>query len=159
MKIVRDGKEIELTNEELYAAHRIVERENLLDDITSKSEGMGKPITREMAETIVDRVDKAISNNDGYYECYWLSIQYVLEEQFKWVTVEAEVRISDAIDNEFLECKTFTFTAPEDKDGNDWNGYNDLFHYLFTAYPEDFPEEEPGVNAEIVNVTVIGEAE
>jgi len=149
MTIIRDGKEIELTQEEIGEAHRIRERENLIDDIVAKSEDMKKPIKREQAEAIVDRVDKAVDNNSGCSESYWMSIEYVLEDEFKWTTVEAEVRISDAETKEFLYCETFTFDVPE---GTDLEDYDTLFKYLFASYPEEFPEEHPGVDAEIVSV-------
>lgn len=67
--------------------------------------------------------------------------------------VELTVRTYDPETGEFLDCSDYTVhDIPESiarkvEQGN----FDDIFPYLFEEYSYDFPDEEPGVNAEIDN--------
>ena len=70
-------------------------------------------------------------------------------------TLEVEVRITDPETGEHIDTDTYSVDVPDtvkpDSDGN--YDYQDIFPHLFDQYPDDFPEEEPGVDAEILEVT------
>lgn len=40
-----------------------------------------------------------------------------------------------------------------------WTPMEEVFEPLFNSYPEDFPKENGGVNAEIINIELIEEQE
>lgn len=82
MKIIRDGKEIELTHHEMMQAHREYQRECLIEDIKSKAEqDENYCITEDNIERIADRAERALDRNDNLWEDYWYTIQYVLGEE------------------------------------------------------------------------------
>lgn len=96
MKIIRNGVEIELTLSELCQAHNECAKIHMKEDILSKliekrDEGFNNEIMLDLIKdlesnvntSIVERVDKALSKNDGYYESYWCTIDYVLDEIIK----------------------------------------------------------------------------
>lgn len=81
MKIYRDGKEIELTNEECRKIYDELDREYRKEDILGKLEDM--ELELDVTDELIDRVDHVLGNNDGYWESYWLTIEYVIEEYMK----------------------------------------------------------------------------
>lgn len=62
--------------------------------------------------------------------------------------VRVMVRIYDQ-DGEYLESNEYRVEIPASTDEYLPEFYDRICEALFTEYPEDFPEEEPGVNAEI----------
>lgn len=61
-------------------------------------------------------------------------------------TVRVTVRISDGETKQYLNTEEYVITV------KDPDNYEELFDVLFKEYPEDFPSEDPGVDAEIVEV-------
>ena len=80
MKIIRDGKEYELTHVEMREAYCNLKREYLKDDILSKAKDMYVEISDELLEEIADHIEHGLSNNDSYWECYWMTIEDVIDE-------------------------------------------------------------------------------
>lgn len=80
MIIIRDGKEIELTDSEIYEAYLECKYEFLKEDIASKAEDMGVELTEDELADYAERVDNALAKNDDYGESYWFVIENVLEE-------------------------------------------------------------------------------
>lgn len=80
MKIVRNGIEIELTDDELREAFEIMNAKYLREDIISYAEGMEIELSDETIGYIVQRVDKCLGNNDSYWESYWMTIENIIEE-------------------------------------------------------------------------------
>ena len=64
-----------------------------------------------------------------------------------------EVRISDGLTGEFIECETFPVSIPKEISNDD---HSKIFSLLFAEYPDSFPSEEPGVDAEIISITEEG---
>ena len=54
--------------------------EYLKDDILSKAEDMYVEISDELLEEVADRVEHGLSNNDSYWECYWMTIEDIIDE-------------------------------------------------------------------------------
>ena len=82
MVIVRDGKEIELTEMEAYDIYHECKREYLIEDIKEKAEEMGIDLSNKNINDIANWAAEDLSGNSGYYEAYWESIEDTLE-QFK----------------------------------------------------------------------------
>lgn len=80
MVIVRDGIEYELTFSEVHEIYHKYKRECLIADIEGKAEDMGIDLTGKDIEKIATRANRAIENNDGLWESYWMSIEYVLQD-------------------------------------------------------------------------------
>ena len=81
MTIYRDGKAIELTNEERRQAYYELDREYHRDDIRSHLEVM--EIELDVTDELIDRFDNALGNNDGYWDSYWCTMEYVIDEYIK----------------------------------------------------------------------------
>lgn len=81
MTIYRDGKAIELTNEECRKAYDELDREYKAEDIKSRLEML--EIELDNVDELVDRFEHAIGNNDSFWDSYWYSMDYVIEEYLK----------------------------------------------------------------------------
>lgn len=80
MKIVRNGVKYELTETELYAAYRECKHNYLIEDIESKAEEMDIDLTGKDIDAIADCAEDGLDNNESYWENYWMSIEYALED-------------------------------------------------------------------------------
>ena len=70
--------------------------------------------------------------------------------------LEVTVRTTDPETGEFLDCNEYTLTVTPDEMMKVLDkGVGELFPLLFSQYPEDFPEEEPGVDAEIIDWVIV----
>lgn len=83
MKIVRDNREIQLTNDEIYDAYTEYHHYCFKQDILSKAEEMGIEIPDELLNKVLYRADKTLDNNDSYWDSYWMSIEYAIEDVLK----------------------------------------------------------------------------
>lgn len=79
MKIIRDGKEIELTNDEVYAAYKEYHGDCFREDVLGKIEEAEIDIPDELLDKIIRRAEKTLDNNDSYWESYWMSIEYAID--------------------------------------------------------------------------------
>lgn len=79
MKITRNGIEYELTWQEIRDAYLLMEREYIKEDIETKANELGVYLSDKDLNKLANRVDYALSNNDSYWERYWMSIEYVLK--------------------------------------------------------------------------------
>lgn len=84
MKIIRDGKEFELTQEELRKAYEVKNMEYLMEDVTCKIEDEFDLDDDELA-IIVERFENALEHNDMYWDCYWDTMEYVINEYIREV--------------------------------------------------------------------------
>ena len=75
MKIVRDGKEIELTPEEMRAVWEEVENNYRKDDIESRYE-----LPDDKVEEAIELLSRSIDYNDYYWDAYWCMIENVAEK-------------------------------------------------------------------------------
>jgi hypothetical protein len=83
MKIIRNGIEYELTWAEMRAAYEEKDREYLIEDIKCKAEEMEVELTEEKIKNAVDVVNSGLEHNDSYWESYWMTIEYVIENLLK----------------------------------------------------------------------------
>ncbi len=80
MKIVRNGIEYKLTAAEMREVYSKMKEEYLMEDIQAKADEMDIELSDENIKKIADSADKALSNNDSYWESYWMTIEYVIRE-------------------------------------------------------------------------------
>ena len=80
MKITRNGIEYELTWQEIRDAYLLMEREYLKEDIKSKADDINVDLSEKDLDKLAIMVNKTLSNNDSYWDSYWMSIEYVLKE-------------------------------------------------------------------------------
>lgn len=80
MKIIRDGKEIQLTDDEIFNAYKEYHHDCLKEDVLSKAEEMEVEIPDDLLNRVLYRADKTLDNNDSYWETYWMSIEYAIED-------------------------------------------------------------------------------
>ena len=81
MIIYRDGKAIELTREECRKAYDELDREYKIEDIRGQLEAI--EVELEVTDELINKVEHALGNNDGYWDSYWCTIEYVIEEYMK----------------------------------------------------------------------------
>lgn len=81
MIIYRDGQAIELTREECRKAYDELDREYKAEDIRGKLEEM--EIELDVTDELIDQVDHALGNNDSYWDSYWCTIEYAIEEYMR----------------------------------------------------------------------------
>lgn len=80
MKIIRDGKEFELTLSEMIQAHKEYEFDCMVEDVRSQYEDgdYGVELSEEQIEEIAMFAIKNVSKNDGYFDAYWMSVENTL---------------------------------------------------------------------------------
>ena len=81
MIIYRDGNAIELTSEECRKIYDELDREYKAEDIRGQLETM--KVELDVTDELIDNVDHALGNNDGYWDSYWCTIEYVIERYMK----------------------------------------------------------------------------
>jgi hypothetical protein len=82
MKIIRDGKEFELTFSELISAHEEYEFDCMIEDVRNQYE-QGEydiELSEEQIREVAGYALRTLSNNDSYFESYWLSVEYTLDD-------------------------------------------------------------------------------
>ena len=82
MKIYRDGKEIELTAEELHMAYEEKHLGYYIEDVKSRIDEMELECNfNESDYNIIAQIfDKSLGRNDYYWEDYWCTLENVIEE-------------------------------------------------------------------------------
>ena len=75
MKIVREGKEIELTWQELFEANQEYQRDCMFADVAQKADEMEIELSMGQIERAGRIAQKALDNNDITSESYWMAIE------------------------------------------------------------------------------------
>ena len=92
MKIYRDGKEFEITFSELMQAHEEYKLDCMIEDVKNVYEqsehevDLSEEQIREMAIQALHNLGK----NDSYFEAYWMSVQYTLDDYIDNLPVDEE---------------------------------------------------------------------
>ena len=79
MKINRNGIEIELTWQEIREAYEIMNLEYFKEDVVSRAEEMGRKLSEEDVERIAAAAKRGVDHNDSFWESYWMTIEYAIE--------------------------------------------------------------------------------
>lgn len=80
MKIYRDGKEIELTAEELRMAYEEKKLEHTNEDVVTKANEMHIDLVDADVIAITERFERALGKHDTFWDCYWCTMENVIEE-------------------------------------------------------------------------------
>jgi hypothetical protein len=80
MYITRDGKTYKLEDWELSDAYREQKHKYMIEDVKSKAEEMEIDLTDKNVDDIAYEAEHCLDNNDSFWESYWMSIEYALEE-------------------------------------------------------------------------------
>jgi hypothetical protein len=83
MKLVKNGIEIELTYAETRKVYELMRDGYIREDIMHKAEEMEVELTEEKIKNAVDVVNSGLEHNDSYWESYWMTIEYVIENLLK----------------------------------------------------------------------------
>ena len=71
-------------SDEEYKTYLKVKKEFLRNDIKERYEAMSSSNpTEEQLDSLCDKVEKTLKNNDSYWESYWLSIEYNIEDEIR----------------------------------------------------------------------------
>lgn len=92
MKIYRDGKEIELTFSEMIRAHEEYEFDCMIADVKNKYE-QGEydvDLSDKQIEEVASRALHNLGKNDSYYEAYWMSVEYTLDDYIDNLPIDEE---------------------------------------------------------------------
>ena len=92
MKIYRDGKEYELTFSEMIQANEEYKLDCMIADVKSQYEQAEYDIElkEEQFEEIAMFALNSVSKNDSYFEAYWTSVQYTLDDYIDNLPVDEE---------------------------------------------------------------------
>ena len=92
MKIYRDGKEIELTFSEMIQANEEYKLDCMIEDAKSKydKDEYGVELTDKQIEEGAMFAVNNLSKNDSYFESYWLTVQYTLDDYIDNLPVDEE---------------------------------------------------------------------
>lgn len=82
MKIIRDGKEFELTFSELMSAHKEYELDCMIEDVKSQyaQDEYDVELTDKQIEEVAILALHNLGKNDSYFESYWMSVEYTLND-------------------------------------------------------------------------------
>lgn len=82
MKIIRNGQEIELTNEELWRAYIEQEQKNFIEDVEQCMLDFALDTTNASIDkkAIANNARTYLYDNDGYFEIYWDVIKHAIED-------------------------------------------------------------------------------
>ena len=82
MKIFRNGEEFELAFSELMSAHEEYEFDCMIADVKSIIESGTRDIalSDKQIEEVASNALHNLGKNDSYYEAYWMSVEYTLDD-------------------------------------------------------------------------------
>jgi hypothetical protein len=95
MTIYRGGKEFALTFSELVNAHEEYELDCMIADVKSKYEDEGHDVELsddQIREIAIDALYN-LGKNDSYFESYWMSVEYTLNDYINNLPVDEEEEI------------------------------------------------------------------
>lgn len=82
MTIYRNGEEIELTFGEMIRAYDEYKLDCMIEDVRSilASGTRDIELSDKQVEEIASRAVHNLGKNDSYYEAYWMSVEYTLDD-------------------------------------------------------------------------------
>lgn len=83
MKIIRNGIEYELTNEEMRNAYYVMKMQYFKEDVEAQAEDICVELSDDDIQKIAVSVEKALGNNDSYWESYWMTIEYLIKDYIR----------------------------------------------------------------------------
>ena len=92
MKIYRDGKEYELTFSEMIKANEEYKLDCMIADVEGKYEegSYDVELTEEQIKEIAKNAVHNLGKNDSYFEAYWMTVKYTLDDYIDNLSVDEE---------------------------------------------------------------------
>ena len=92
MKIIRDGKEFELTFSELMRAHEEYEFDCMVEDIKGILDSGARDIhlSDDDIYAVAGFALHNLGKSDPYFEAYWMSVEYTLDNYIDNIVVDNE---------------------------------------------------------------------
>lgn len=92
MKIIRDGKEFELTFSEMMQAYEEYEFDCMIEDVKSKYEDgeYDVELTEKQIEEVAGLALHNLGKNDNYFDAYWMSVECTLDDYIDKLPVDEE---------------------------------------------------------------------
>lgn len=92
MKIYRDGKEYELTFSEMIQANEEYELDCMIEDVKNcyQQGEYDVDLSEDDISEIASFALHNLSKNDSYFEAYWMSVQYTLDNYIDNLPVDDE---------------------------------------------------------------------
>lgn len=92
MKIYRNGEAFELTFTEIIQAHEEYEFECAIEDVRGilKSGTRDVKLSDEQINEVASLALHNLTKNDSYYESYWMSVEYTLDEYINNLPTEED---------------------------------------------------------------------
>ena len=92
MKIFRDGKEYELTFSEMMQIHEEYKLDCMIADVQNVVESGTRDIelSEEQIKEVAAQALHNLGKNDSYYEAYWMSVTYTLDDYIDNLIVDEE---------------------------------------------------------------------
>jgi hypothetical protein len=92
MKIIRDGKEFELTFSELIQAQEEYELDCMIEDVKDRyAQGEYEvDLSDEQIKEVARLALRNVNRNDSYFEAYWMSVEYTLDDYIDNLPVDEE---------------------------------------------------------------------
>ena len=92
MKIYRDGKEFELTFSELMQAHEEYKLDCMIEDVKNAYEQSEHEVdlSEEQIREVASQALHNLGKNDSYFEAYWMSVQYTLDDYIDNLPIDEE---------------------------------------------------------------------
>lgn len=90
MKIYRDGKEYELTFSEMIQANEEYELDCAMEDVRSLFGPETPDLSDDKVRDIASQAMHNLGKNDSYFEAYWMTVQYTLDDYINNLPVEEE---------------------------------------------------------------------
>ena len=92
MKIIRGGKEFELTFSEMIQANEEYKLDCMIADVKDVLENRprGVELSEEQIKEIAMFAVNNLSKNESYFEAYWMSVGYTLDDYINNLPIEEE---------------------------------------------------------------------
>ena len=92
MKIFRNGEAFELTFTEIIQAHEEYEFECAIEDVKGilNSGTRNIKLSEEQINEVAGLALHNLGKNDSYYEAYWMSVEYTLDDYIDNLPVNEE---------------------------------------------------------------------
>lgn len=90
MKIFRNGEAFELTFSEIIQAHEEYELECAMEDVRSMIGPEHPSLSDNDIKSIATQAMRNLNKNDSYYESYWLTVKYTLDDYINNLSVDKE---------------------------------------------------------------------
>lgn len=92
MKIFRNNEVFELTFTEIIQAHEEYEFECAVEDVKSmlKSGARDVKLSEEQINEVASLALRNLTKSDSYYESYWMSVEYTLDDYINNLTINEE---------------------------------------------------------------------